>query len=352
MIIPVVIALVVGLITIANLNLDSIFPARRVTVVTGEWGPTSVSSEPNGGPAGTLVKTVLAMAGYDAEIVFMPWETAYERVERGEAFGAYPVVASPERAEKFRISTEFFKVQYSVFYNRTRTNPESMTPERLRNSSTAFLSGYDYWPSASTDFPNRMPAKSESDPLHRWGAEVAFGKLLTGEVTFVLEGRAQGEFIVNAADFPGTAGDFQTLTPEMLTSAGLQEPRPVGLHLLLPKKISDYALKEINAKITSFMETTEYTRLAEAADGCQRESATIVGGDSAIHALEGEEISVPTGSEVAVLAWNSNTPRCASTAGIPYPRGTNDTLVKFTSGPATGALALVPPARLQIKEEP
>lgn len=348
MIVPIVVALVAGLIATRSFSLESIFPARRVAVVTGEWGPTSLPDETDGGPAGAFVKTVLAMAGYEADIAFMPWETAYSRVQHGEAFAAVPVVWSAQRARDFTLSAGFFGVEYRIFYNQAKTPLDSMSPEEITASSTAFLAGYDYWPTAEEDFPNHYPSRSTAERL---GAEEAFRRLAAGEVTFVIEGLAQGEFIINGAAFPGNARDFKTVRPETFQRAGLQYPTTaIQLHLLLPKKTDEAVVEKINAAIEGFKQSDEYTRLAAAANGCRQDNVTITDGDEAIRPVSGSELIVPNGSAATVLAWPGTEDRCATATVVAHPTP-NSALVKITSGPGAGALAMVPIQRLQLQEK-
>ncbi|WP_345312549.1 substrate-binding periplasmic protein [Gordonia alkaliphila] len=344
-ILPIVALLVIGLVVITRVNMEALFPARRVIALTEQWGPTTLTNADNGGPAGELVKSTLGAAGYEVDLKFTNWEIAYSRVANNEAFTAFPIVKSAERDEKYRFSDPFFSVEYVVFYRRDHVDAQRLTAEDLKSMSTVFLSGYDYWPSAASTFAT----KAQNIRLGNtdFTANEAFVALANGEVDFVIEGRAQGEFILNSSTFPASAHEFATLEPKYFEPLGITVANTTPLHMIFPKSTNSDVIDKINAALRDFRRGDKYPLLAAQASGgdCGLDSARIIDGAAPIRTGAGAVVTPVDGTAVTVLAWGAPGTRCTVPKGLPTP-GDGEALIKFGPGPTEGTVAVAPITRL------
>ncbi|WP_446222851.1 substrate-binding periplasmic protein [Nocardia sp. IBHARD005] len=343
----IVVVLVIGSMAAAcRLNYSSLLPTRKVAIATGEWGPMVVRTDSTGGPTIRFAASVLGSAGFDPVVSFATWETAYSRVERGEAFAAVPVVSSATRLRDFTLSAPFLSVEYRIFYNRARMNGDSISATELREKKTAFLAGYDYWPSASSDFQNVALDKFGN----KYSAHAAFEALRDGTVDLVLEGLEQGRYITQSDRFAGDSAQFGTIPPMRSNQLGFPVSDQAPLHFLFSRSMDPRVVEKVNSAIIRFRGTDEYHELEMASLGCLNTKAAWNEDVDPVplRSTSGSTFTVTEGTEVRVIVWGGQDTRCPAAATIPLPAGF--ALAKIWSGPDKGILSVVPVSSLKTGE--
>lgn len=121
--------------------------AEHVSVTTGEWVPYVGELEVGYGKTGSLIGEACKRAGYECDIVFMPWKRAWEVAKKGDAEATIVWVGSEDRAEEMHPSQTpiAFDVS-SVFYNKNslKEPPKISEWKDLENYKVVGVRSYYY----------------------------------------------------------------------------------------------------------------------------------------------------------------------------------------------------------------
>ncbi|MBC7221252.1 amino acid ABC transporter substrate-binding protein [Candidatus Bipolaricaulota bacterium] len=121
-----------------------------------------------------LISAVLEQLGYQVETVLLPWEACLQRLDRGEAHGAFQVTRTPERERRYLFSRQLRTAETALFARRglgIHLDPLSPLEDQLRGVRIGMMEGYSYHPAIDTLPAHR--AASQEDLL--WS--VAEGRL-------------------------------------------------------------------------------------------------------------------------------------------------------------------------------
>jgi polar amino acid transport system substrate-binding protein len=114
-------------------------------VTGGDYPPFADSSDPTGGRAVELVRTVLARAGYEMSLDWMPWRRGYAMTLAGAYDATFPYVPSEQRRAEYRFSQPLFKMEMHA-YMMPRRELRDGRPSSLRGKVLCLPNGWNTAP--------------------------------------------------------------------------------------------------------------------------------------------------------------------------------------------------------------
>lgn len=318
-------ALLIGaMVILAGLTLDPARPARPVIVTTSDWAPYVGRDLPDHGPVADMVRLVMTEAGYQPTVQFMPWEQALEQARRGQAFAAFPLVASADRDTDFLLSDPLVTFEYVLFYDQTRPRPAVNNAADLADLRVASIAGYDYWPELDAAVGEYTPFETSIE---------AFRALADGEVDLVPEGQHAGFAVATDPALPYEASRFTVLEGRGEVFSSTQD-----LHLLVSRgRDGSTLLDSFNTALARVQDTPEYTSLLASLDGLTGgQQVRLAGAAGELVRLVDEKgglvTVLPRGSTAQVLTWPE----------LPTDQEEGVSVeVKVTSGPGLGLVGMV-----------
>jgi polar amino acid transport system substrate-binding protein len=314
-------------------------PPRPVKLASSEWEPFIGPDLENNGPMAIIVSETVQRMGYEPEISFASWELIQEQTSRAEVLGAFPLILSSERIEKYSPSDPILEFEYVLFYNRqVIKNPDeikSVVDIAGRNYRFGKVKGYDVWPELAD-------VVQEFDEEYTTSAD-AFQALAAGEIDFLPEGRLAGLFLLQGSDILVDANLFGILeTPD---NSGLSARE--GLHFLMPNTVeSERFLEAFNTALAQVKETPIYDEaLSQIETSLLQESVVElqpISGEMTITVVDSvdESISfhVPLGTQAVVIEWNET---MLGETSASTPMQPLYSTVKLLNGPQQGRVVFV-----------
>lgn len=311
-------------VVIAGIRLSPTRPDRPITIATAEWAPYVGEDLPNGGPLARIVQLTLAREGYRATVDFSTWDLALGSARQGQAFAAFPLVASEERDAGFVYSDPLVEFEYVLFHDTTQQLPSLEDASALADLRVARIAGYDYWPELD---------EAVGEYLEYDTSAAAFSALAAGEVDIVPEGRLAGQALLMSPDLGLDATRFLPIEGDAPWLRSTQ-----ALHLLVADTSSGRALvRDFNESLGAVKETPEYRSLVASLQPATTSEQVVIGmPDGSVAALldeaGGRVATLPRGTRATVLTW-------------PEDDGSTEAellvQVKVTSGPARGQVGYV-----------
>ncbi|RLP93396.1 hypothetical protein EAD89_06205 [Micromonospora sp. BL4] len=298
-------------------------PSRAVLVSSGAWAPFVGPDLPDGGPVTQLVVELLSRSGYSPEVRYTSWALAEEKVSSGASIGAFPLVGSEPRRNKFLLSDPLIDFEYVLFYNRRSGEPKISSAGDLGALRVGGIAGYDYWDELESAVPEFVEFGSTLE---------GFRALADGRIDLLAEGLLSGQAVLADPSFAGDAGDFGHLQGDSPLVHSVQ-----GLHFMMAD--TDEAasvMAKLNAMLTKMRQSQEYEDIvAELEPSASREvTLTPVAASGLVELLDqgGKRVLLaPKGTRAQVLAWPE---AFVETAGPPPAQVL--VKVKITNGPAQG----------------
>ena len=315
-------------------------PARPVTLTVGAWAPYVGPNLPDGGPVAQLVAEVLQRQGLRPEVEFSSWSLAADRVERGEAFGTFPYIASASRQEAFLLSDPLLEFDYRLWHATATGPPPIERPADLGNLRIALPDGYEAWEALDDAVAEFVPAPTVA---------AAFAMLREGDVDLVVEGRLPGEVLIRDELGEADPGDFAVLDPGGSPWLGARS----SLHLMLPRTAEARdVMARFNEDLADARDSTLYTEVLAAVRGVADHFVhlTAAGDEGPIPLHTGpeaaERVLLPAGTTAEVLEWPE---------AYLEPSLDDDGArirVKVLNGPSRGRVGWVAAAHVRLQETP
>jgi len=191
---------------------------ETLRLATLDWEPYVGRQLENKGFTAEIVTESFKRAGYQVEIVFLPWGTAIEEARKGTCDGVFPEYYSGERARDF-FYTSFFSQSRLAFYRRssaavTYRTLKDLSPYRIGVVTGSIIS--DEFDSAV--FLNKVEAAGDEENLR---------KLVKGEVDLIVMDKLVARHLMTAR-VPEAAGRISAFDP------------PLAIHdlfVILPRSI-------------------------------------------------------------------------------------------------------------------
>lgn len=319
---------------IAGIRLSPTRPDRPITIATAEWAPYVSDDLPHSGPIAHIVQLTLAQQGYRATVDFSTWNLALSRAGQGQAFAAFPMVASAERDAEFLRSDPLMEFEYVLFHDTTRPLPDLGEATALADLNVARIAGYDYWPELD---------EASGDYVEYDTSEAAFLALEAGDVDLVPEGRLAGEALLLSPDVALDAARFVPVDGDEPWLHSTQ-----GLHLLVADDGAGAALiKDFNESLARVKRTPEYrAAIASLTSPRGNHEVRVARTEGSLPLLVDEDgvaiAMLPVGTRAAVLTWPDSVGSGVTSAGPLRAE------VKVTSGPARGRVGFVDLARIEL----
>lgn len=316
------------LIVTLGLRASPASPARPIVVSSSAWAPYVGPDLPDGGPVTSLMTEVLSRAGYRPEVQFTSWSLVEQRVTSGVSAGAFPLVASADRASRFLYSEPLVEFDYVLFYNTRRGTPVIEHPEDFDELRVGAVSGYDYWDEITDAVDDRW--------IEYGTALEGFEALAAGEIDLLAEGLVSGQAVLTSPEFTGDASDFDHVRGEGPLVHSVQ-----GVHFMTARTDESAELVEaFDAALAELRSTGEYDELVGGLAAPADQLVELVPfGDSGLVELlraDGEVMLLaPRGTRATVITWPDELTTSVDGPGTPLVE------VKITNGPATGRVAHV-----------
>lgn len=192
--------------------------AETLRLATLDWEPYVGRELENKGFTAEIVTESFKRAGYQVEIVFLPWDTAVEEANRGSCDGVFPEYYSGERTRDFFYSA-FFSQSRLVFYRRSSSAVTYRTLKELSPFSIGVVTGSiisDEFDNAV--FLNKVEASGDEENLR---------KLVKGEVDLIVIDKLAARHLMKTR-VPEAAGRLLAFDP------------PLAIHdlfVILPRSI-------------------------------------------------------------------------------------------------------------------
>lgn len=91
---------------------------EEIRLTNGEWSPYLGQNLPHHGVASRIVTEAFALEGIRVHWQFYPWARALRQAERGKSDGSAVWLRSPEREQKFFISSPVVESGYYLFHRK------------------------------------------------------------------------------------------------------------------------------------------------------------------------------------------------------------------------------------------
>lgn len=291
--------------------------AQSVNVITSDWEPYVDTTADNGGTLGDIVVAVLASSGYNANVGFDNWSPGLDKVDRGTAFGIFPMVSSAEREEKFEYSDPLVDFKYVLFKKRGHAIPDAVFLGDLSGVKVGRVAGYDYWPELE-----ESGAQFETFPSTLAG----FSALDDGTVDLLVESDLVGNATLDGASFTGDASAFEIVDGDH-PALSFED----SVHFLIRKTaISRDVMDTFNASLAEYKETERYREQVASLSGSTEHVALTGSGLIEVTDDAGAALgSVPPGVSARVLEWPDDLSAGSSVK------------IKMLDGPLAGRVARV-----------
>lgn len=314
-------------------------PVRPVEVTTSAWEPFVSPALPGGGPLTEIVVETLRRQGLDPRVTFSSWPAALERAERGQVLGAFPLIRSERRTERFVLSDPIYEFEYVLFYHLDAwpDPPAIETAADLRDLRIGLVDGYDVWGELDDAVETFVEFDTTLD---------AFEALADGRIDLLPEGRLPGRILVESGRLRDDARSFAEIDPTGNPLLGATE----SVHVLFPRTDEGRRVASaFDAALADVRTTDLYRDMVEALAAGPVEIAELepVAGDPLVRlwfAGSGSAHAVaPRGTRVQVLEWPEPF-RDAGAADGTVPR----VRVKVLNGPSRGFVVYAAPESLRL----
>lgn len=265
--------------------------AQSVQVITSDWDPYVDTTADNGGIIGDMVTSVLGSSGYNANVAFDNWSPGLDKVERGTAFGIFPMVKSAEREEIFEYSDPLVNFQYVLFARSGHEVSEAVKNGDFSGVRVGKIDGYDYWPELEnsgaqfTTYPSTI---------------AGFSALADGEVDLLAESDIVGQAALESAKYTGDANSF-TIVEGDNPALSSQD----SVHFLVRKSsVSREMMDNFNRALADYKNTERYREQVDALSGSP--DRVTLSGDGLIEVTDASGASlgaVPPGVTARVIEW-------------------------------------------------
>lgn len=323
-------------------------PPRPVKLATSSWKPFVSPHLVEHGPIARVVSETVRRMGYRPELIVSSWDVMAEQVDRLEVLGAFPLIRTRSRDERYVFSDPLVEFEYVLFYYRPRLGePETVrTAEDLRSRRFGLVRGYEVWPDLAEIIPSFVDFDS---------AEQAFAALAAGEIDFLPEGRAAGLAMLHSADVPYSADDFEFLTASQNPLFGAT----VSLRLISAKgRESRDFMTAFNDALAEVKKTTVYREAMARIESYGRERSRVrlspIDVGTGIRAWEDPRrvpfLRIPAGSGAVVLQWppGYRSPQAPDATEPPSPVP-EYAQVKLLDGPLAGRVVYVDARTLTLQ---
>lgn len=178
--------------------------AQQIKITTGEWVPYVGELEEGYGKTGALIQEACKRAGFECDIVFMPWKRAWEVAKKGDAEATIVWVGSKERAEEMHPSKTPIAYDISTVFYSTKAlkNPPKVEKwEDLKNYKVVGVRSYYY----------TQKAKEAGVDVHQVNsADLAWKMLASGRADVYVSNEVVAEFEMDA-HIPGEKSSIAKL---------------------------------------------------------------------------------------------------------------------------------------------
>ena len=301
--------------------------AQSVQVLTSDWEPYVDTTAEQGGIIGDMVTSVLASSGYNANVAFDNWAPGLDKVERGTAFGIFPMVKSAEREALFEYSDPLVSYRYVLFARTDEQIPDAVLRGDLTGIRVGKIDGYDYWPELENSH-----AEFTSYPSTIAG----FAALAKGEVDLLAESDIVGRATLESEKFSGDASEFRIIEGD---HPALSSEDSVYF-LIRKSKISSDVMTRFNASLKEYKNTDRYREQVEALTVSP--DHVVLTGDGLVEVLDefGKPMgAVPPGVAARVLEWPKDLAEGSQTT------------IKMLDGPLAGRIAIVNLENVEVNRE-
>jgi len=115
----------------------------HLKLVTGpDYPPFADASEPQGGRAVELVRTVMARAGYEIDLDWMPWRRGYAMTLAGAYDATFPYVPSEQRRAEYWFSQPLFALEMHA-YSMPKRGLTEYRPETVHGLTICLPNGWN-----------------------------------------------------------------------------------------------------------------------------------------------------------------------------------------------------------------
>lgn len=214
---------------------------RKLTVASLEWPPYTSSEMDGQGYLIAIVKRVFEEAGYEIEVLFMPWTRVLQQLEKGMIDAAASAYPTDERKRKYLISNPYAHAPLGFFKMKDRAITFSKV-EDLKPYTIGVGRGYAHTP----EFDHATFLKKEIVGK----VEQNFLKLIAGRIDLAAGDRANGFYVlsklISETDDPKkkkALSQIEFLYPPLVDFT---------LHVLISRKIpnGEAIVKDFNAALT------------------------------------------------------------------------------------------------------
>lgn len=160
--------------------------SRTITVVTGDWPPYLIRSDPHQSPMGQVTDRVFNDAGYEVRYTIQPWKRSKDQVRAGAADVLMPAYCSPDRTAVYLCSDPVVTGK-QVLFHRTDMPFTWTSVDDLRGYIIGGTLGYYY----GTDF-EAAERRGELKILRIASDETNMRLLMKGRIQLYPQDKAVG----------------------------------------------------------------------------------------------------------------------------------------------------------------
>ncbi|MCG8572882.1 MAG: transporter substrate-binding domain-containing protein [Spirochaetes bacterium] len=213
---------------------------NKVILTTHDWPPYTASD--NGkGIVTEIVIAVFEKAGFEVEIIKLPWLRGERNVNEGEIFAIFPYISTDNRKKTYDFSDPLISSSQNFFYLSKLGNITYQSFSDLRNFAIGGVFGFAYIP-----LIEREGIELDLAPTD----EAAIAKLYLGRVDLSAHEELVAWYIINKL-YPGKIHQFKTIEKPILK---------VDYRLMVSRNYpnSKQILKIFNQSLKKFIKTNAY----------------------------------------------------------------------------------------------
>ncbi|MBO9475649.1 hypothetical protein J7413_19060 [Shimia sp. R10_1] len=163
--------------------------AETVKMAVGEWAPYVGAELPEQGVHAQKVREVMAAAGYEVALDFLPWKRSYELTKKGEYPATFSWSKTDDRLADFYYPEVFLEDQVDVIYYSRAKYPDGLNVSSIEDIHAQGLKlvGYSgYW-------YEKALADLGSEMHDVFSEESAWKLLQSGRVDLLIENEVAGD---------------------------------------------------------------------------------------------------------------------------------------------------------------
>ena len=227
--------------------------AEKITLASVNWEPFTAEYLPYGGIMGEIAHKAFTDAGYELEIVFVPWNRAMQRGKTGQFDGLIGIYYTDERDKHFCFSKPLCNADISFFS--LKNNPRVTLNEyeslnELDKYSIGVINGFSY----GAEFDNKPFSHLEiSDNMN-----INVHKLIDHRIDLLVESKENFLYFMHL-NHPELTKQIVEIKPVLITN-------PAYIAISRQNKNHEEIIEAFNKSLNILIENGEYRKIMNKID--------------------------------------------------------------------------------------